>query len=180
MSGWISRPLAGHHDLSVFGCGVDGLDAWLRTQAARADRSDTARTYVWTEPGSDAVVAYYAIAPNQVRREELSRSMTGGVSVVPAYLLARLALDRSLQGRGLGGQLLPDALEVIVAAASRAAGRLIVVDAIDDAAWAFYRHHDFQPVAGNPHRLVMKVATARQALGPTDGSALLTPGPPAA
>jgi hypothetical protein len=60
---------------------------------------------------------------------------------------------------------LRDALEVI-AAASRAAGRLIMVDAIDDTAAAFYRHYDFQPVTGDPHRLVMKIATARQALFP--------------
>jgi predicted GNAT family N-acyltransferase len=165
---WTTQPLNDLHDLSGFSCGIDSLDTWLRTQARRAGRSDTARTYVWTERGSHAVVAYYAIAPSQVRREGLSRSMTGGVSVVPGYLLARLALDGSLRGQRLGGQLLRDALEVIVAAASRAAGRLIVVDAIDDTAAAFYRHYDFQPVAGSPHRLVMKVATARRALSPPD------------
>lgn len=86
------------------------------------------------------------------------------LSQFPAYLLARLALDGSLCGQGLGGQLLRDALEVIVAAANHAAGRLIVVDAIDDAAAAFYRHYGFQPVTGDPRRLVMKVATARNAL----------------
>lgn len=168
MTGWKTQPLGGHHDLSQFSCGVGSLDIWLRSQAVRADSSDTARTYVWTESGSPTVVAYYAITPTQIRREELSRSMTGGLSVAPGYLLARLALDRSLHGRGLGGQLLRDALEIIVAAASRAAGRLVVVDAIDDAAAAFYRHYDFRPVASDPHRLVMKVATARQALSPTD------------
>lgn len=168
MTRWKTEPLGDHHDLSAFSCGVDSLDIWLRTQAVRASRAATARTYVWTEPGSQTVVAYYAVTPTQIRREELSRSMTGGVSVVPGYLLARLAIDRSLHGRGLGGQLLRDALEVIVAAASQAAGRLIVVDAVDDAAAAFYRHYDFRPVAGNPRRLVMKIITARQALLSTD------------
>lgn len=168
MTRWNSRPLDDRHDLAQFTCGVGSLDGWLRTQAIRAGRSDTARTYVWTESGSLSVVAYYAITPTQIRRVELSRSMAGGVSVVPGYLLARLALDRSLHGRGLGGQLLRDALEVVVAAAGHAAGRLVVVDAIDDAAAAFYRHYDFRPVAGSPHRLVMKVATARRALSPTD------------
>lgn len=170
MTRWKTRPLEDHHDLSAFSCGVESLDGWLRTQAVRATRADTARTYVWTRPGSQTVVAYYAVAPTQIRREALSRSMTGGVSVVPSYLLARLALDRSLHGRGLGGQLLRDALEVIVAAASQAAGRLIVVDAVDDAAAAFYRHYDFRPVTGNPRRLVMKITTARQALSTTDAS----------
>lgn len=164
MTHWKSQPLGGHHDLAHFDSGVGSLDVWLRTQAVRADHSDTARTYVWTGSGTHRVVTYYAITPTQIRREELSRSRTGGVSVVPGYLLARLALDRSLQGQGLGGQLLRDSLEVIVAAAGQAAGRLIVVDATDDAAAGFYRHYDFQPVVGDPHRLVMKVATARRAL----------------
>ena len=90
--------------------------------------------------------------------------MSGGIGVVPAYLLARLALDRSLRGRGLGSQLLLDAVDRVVLASATAAGRLIVVDAIDEAAAAFYARYGFQPVSGNPQRLVVKVATARKAL----------------
>jgi GNAT superfamily N-acetyltransferase len=165
MTDWRSSLLADGHDLGAFACGVDSLDRWLREQAVRAQRSDTARTYVWTPTDTPRVVAYYAITPTQVRRDEVSRAMSGGVGIVPAYLLARLALDRSLRGRGLGAQLLLDAVERIVQAAETAAGRLIVVDAIDDGAAAFYAHHDFQPVSGNPLRLVMKIATARKAMG---------------
>ena len=120
---------------------------------------------MWVEPGGSEVVAYYALAPTEVRRQDLPRAMTEGVSVIPSYLLARLALDRRLQGQRLGSQLLVDALEVVVAAAELAAGRLVVVDAIDEAAAAFYRHHDFTPVQGMPGRLVMKISTARAALG---------------
>jgi hypothetical protein len=43
--------------------------------------------------------------------------------------------------------------------------RLIVVDAINDTAAAFYRHHGFRPVRGNSHRLVIKISTVRKALG---------------
>lgn len=168
MTEWQSQPLTDEHDLSDFDCGVASLNTWLRDQARRAQRSDTARTYVWTRPGTVHVAAYYSIAPTQIRRDEVTGGQAGGVSVVPAYLLARLALDRSLHRQGLGSELLFDALEVIVRAAEGAAGRLIVVDAIDDDAAKFYRHHDFTPVNGNPLRLVMKVSTARMALGVTD------------
>ncbi|HEY9388649.1 MAG TPA: GNAT family N-acetyltransferase [Mycobacteriales bacterium] len=165
MTQWRSRPLDEHDGLAEFDCGVAVLDEWLRGQALRAQGSDTARTYVWTAPGSRRVVAYYAIAPTQVLRDEVSRNLSGGVTVVPAYLLARLALDRSLHGQGLGSELLVDALDRIVQASTAAAGRLIVVDAIDDAAAAFYGHHDFQVVKDSQRRLVMKVSTARKALG---------------
>ena len=111
------------------------------------------------------MVAYYAITPHQVRRDQVSSAMAGGVIVIPAYLLARLALDVTLHGQGLGAELLHDAMDRIVTAADTASGRLIVVDAIDETAAAFYRHHDFPPVRDNPHRLVLKLSTVRKVLG---------------
>lgn len=119
---------------------------------------------MWVVPGQLEVVAYYAVAPTQlVRADGLSRSMLGGFTVVPAFLLARLALATALQGQGLGSEVLLDALEITVEAARRAGGRLIVVDAIDDGARAFYEHHDFTPI-GDGRRLVIKVATVEARL----------------
>lgn len=143
---------------------MPSLNDWLIRQAGRAQNSDTARSYVWAPERSLRVVGYYAVTPTEVRRVDLSGSMAGGVSVVPGYLLARLALDRSLHGTGLGGWLLYDALEVVVQAAEVAGGRIVVVDAIDDKAVSFYARHGFQPVKHNPHRLVMKMATLRATL----------------
>lgn len=111
------------------------------------------------------MVAYFSIAPTQVLRTELpGGGLAGGYSVIPAYLLARLAVDRSEQGLGLGRQVLVDALGRIVEAAAVGGGRLIVVDAMDDRAHEFYRIHDFTPVTGSA-RLYMKISTARAALG---------------
>lgn len=164
-----SVPLREDQELELFDSGQPVLDEWLRCQALRAQLQDTARTYTWTKQGEIEVLAYYSIVPTQVHRAAVSRAMSGGVSTVPAYLLAKLALDRSLQGRGLGTHLLLDALEVIVRASTAAAGRLILVDAIGPEAHAFYRKHDFQPITGSM-RLVMKTSTARAALmlGPAD------------
>jgi GNAT superfamily N-acetyltransferase len=135
-------------------------------QSLRAQRSDTARTYVWTSPGSADVAAYYAVTPTEVRRVDLSGSLAGGVSVVPGYLLARLALDQSLHGTGLGTWLLIDALEIMLNAAEVAGGR-IVVDVIDESAAKFYARHGFQPIKHNPLRLVMKMASCRAILEQT-------------
>jgi ribosomal protein S18 acetylase RimI-like enzyme len=71
-----------------------------------------------------------------------------------------LAVSRSLQGRGLGGELLVEGLGVALKAMRLAGGRLIVVDAIDDAARGFYEHHGFKPIRENPNRLVMKASIA--------------------
>lgn len=160
-----SARLAAEHETEVFDCGNARLNDWLRGQALRAERAGISATTVWTEPGSLEVVAFHTIAPTQVRRDELpSRTMAAGYGTVPGYRLGRLGLDRRLHGQGLGSQLLLDALEVIVQAADRGGGRVIVVDAIDDDAVAFYTNHDFTRV-GNTNHLVMKVATARAALG---------------
>ena len=158
---WESQRLTDDHDLTQFDCGNDSLNRWLTEHARRANDHGIARTRVWVEPGSPVVRAYYAVCPTQVTRQEVGRSQA-------AYLLAKLALDDSLKGQGFGSQLLLDALELIVVAAETGGGKLIVVDAIDaidGSAAGFYRRHDFTAIAGDPHRLVMKVATARTAIG---------------
>lgn len=160
---WRSVALQAGHEIADFDCGTPTLNTWLVTQGLRAQVSDTARTYVWTEPESPQVKAYYSIVPTQVSREGLTRGFIGGVSVVPAYLLARLALGKDLHGQGLGAQLLLDAIGRIIEASKTAAGRLIVVDVIDSSAASFYRYHDFSPVSGDPRRLVLKISTARKA-----------------
>jgi GNAT superfamily N-acetyltransferase len=165
VSEYLSAPLGPDHEVGAFRCSKPSLDDWLRGQARRAQDAGTARTFVWTTPGSLEVVAYYSIAPTQVTKAEVARSLTGGYSTIPGYLLARLALHTNLHGQGLGAELLVDALGRIVEAARAGGGRLIVVDALDEQATAFYRRHDFTPVAGTM-RLYLKVATARAAFEP--------------
>jgi GNAT superfamily N-acetyltransferase len=164
VSDWTSQRLGEHHDLAQLNCGHDELDRWLRHEALRAQAAGTAHTTVWTKPDDLVVVAFHAIAPTQFMRTDLpSRSLSAGYSAIPGYLIAQLALAQALHGQGMGTQLLLDALERIVAAATNAGGRLVAVDALDDAAHSFYCHHDFQPIQGS-RRLVMKVATARAAI----------------
>jgi GNAT superfamily N-acetyltransferase len=162
---WRSRRLTAQFDISRFDCGNETLNRWLTEQALRAEQAGISATTAWTPHDDDRVVAYYTVAPTQLLRGELpSRSMAGGHSVIPGYLLGRLALDRSLHGRGVGSQLLLDALDLIVSAADRSGGRVLVVDAIDDNAAAFYVHHGFAPIP-ETQRLIIKIATARTALG---------------
>lgn len=160
---YVSAQLADEHNVEQFTCAKASLDRWLSIESKRAQRQGTARTTVWTAPKSPDVVAYYSIAPTQVGRAELSRKMSGGISVVPGYLLARLALDVALHGDGLGRELLVDALETICAAAETAGGRIIVVDPIDDQARSFYEHYEFRP-GPLEGRLYMLIDDARISL----------------
>jgi len=161
---WISEPLDAGHLLESFESGQPALDVWLRGSAAQAQAMRTARTFVW-HAGDQVVVAYFSLAAHLATRSALPRKKgRGSPDAIPAVLLARLALDRRLQGRGLGGELLWDALSRAVAASEIAAARVIVVDAVDATAARFYEHHGFVPVPGNPHRLVQKVSDIAAAL----------------
>jgi GNAT superfamily N-acetyltransferase len=163
---WRSTGLVAQHLLDGFDCGVDTLNRWLTTSALRADRQDTARVYVWTSSSDDRVVAYFAINPTQVNRHNDGISKSAAVlDRVPAFMISKLAVDQSIQGQGNGKDLVLDAIGRIVAVAQAGGGRLIVVDAIDDIAHAFYRKLDFIPVQNNAQRLDMKIATARRILG---------------
>jgi GNAT superfamily N-acetyltransferase len=161
------EPFAAGHDLHTFDSGHEALNSWLRQHAERATGQGT-RTYLLVEEATSAVVGYFALAPHLLERDDAPSSVRRGAPRrIPAILLAELALDQNLQGRGLGAELLTHALTTILAAARTAGGRLIVVDAIDENAASFYRAHDFKPSPTDPRRLMMKLSTAAHALGLT-------------
>lgn len=161
---FVSERLGEQHRIDRFTCGVDSLDRWLIEHAQHAQSMRTAQTFVW-HTGDDTAVAYFSLAAHLVVRDELSTKLgRGSSSSIPAVMLARLALDQSLRGGGLGGELLWVALSRARSAADTVAARLVVVDAIDDSAAAFYRHHGFSPVPGNPNRLIQKMSDIAAAL----------------
>lgn len=162
-----SERLRTEHILQPFDCGAPVLNDWLQSSASHADRVGTARTFVWVEEGS-CVIAYFSLCPHEVRRANLpSKVARGSPDVIPAILLARLALDRTPHGHRLGAQILVDALGRAVDAPAAAGFRLIVVDALHSQAAAFYAHHGFVPVPSAPLRLVMKASDAAATLGRT-------------
>jgi GNAT superfamily N-acetyltransferase len=164
VSRFLSEPLADGHVLDRFQSGVASLDAWLVSHAGHAYAMRTARTFVW-HAGDAVVLAYFSLAAHLVVRAELpARVGRGSPSSIPAVFLARLALDRSLHGQGFGAELLWDALSRAVSASAIAAARVVVVDAIDDNAAAFYRRHGFRPIPNNAFRLVQKVGDIAAAL----------------
>jgi GNAT superfamily N-acetyltransferase len=153
------------HDLSDFQCGQPALDDWLRRAAVNAERMGTARTRVWVA-AEGQVVAYFTLAPHLVTRREVEpRIGRGSPRAIPAVLLARLALDARRHGRGEGSLLLVEALTTAIDGMRAVGGRLIVVDAIDEEAAAFYRKYGFTPCPGRADRLVIKGSDAAVSLG---------------
>jgi hypothetical protein len=159
-------------DVGAFDCGEEAYNEWLRDHAAGAAAAGSAAVYLLLEKAQPAdgerVVGYFAICPTMVVRDKIPRPLRGGVlRAAPAWLLAKLALDRSLRGdaeRQWGAQLLREALLVIVGSADRGGGQIIVVDADNAGLVDWYARHGFRPTGGQDLRLYMKVATARRYL----------------
>jgi hypothetical protein len=162
---YVLSALSDEHDISAFACGEESLNRWLSNEARAAQRSWLSRTHVWTELGASEVLAYFTILPTTIKPEGLSNKLHAGQGALPGYLLAKLALHERLRGATpkLGPRLLVAALEMIGTAADAAGGRLIVVDALNERAHAFYRRADFRPIPAT-QRLVMRMSTARAAL----------------
>ncbi len=151
------------HRTEEFGYGQPSLDRWLRAYAGQSQRRDVARTYAATDADL-RVVGYYTLVAAEVEHSEASPAVRAGVSrhfPIPVCLIARLAVDSSWQGRGLGRDLLRDCLRRALAAADEIGIRAVVVDAIDGPAAQFYRRHGFEPASGDGLTLMAPVASLR-------------------
>jgi GNAT superfamily N-acetyltransferase len=161
----ISPPqrLNADHDLTQFSCGEASLDHWLRSRALQNEKSGASRTYVVCADG--CVAGYYALAAGAVAHTEAaSRVKRNMPDPVPVILLGRLAIDSRFQGRGIGADLLRDAILRTLQAAEIAGIRAILVSAISANAKKFYERHGFIASPVRPQTLMITVAEAARVL----------------
>lgn len=153
-----------HHDLTQFESGRPELDSWLVRHALAAQQMDSARTFLLVRVGH--VDGYFSLTMGSVLRADAPPKLVRGLPAYPIgmVLLARLAVDRRAQGRGLGSLLLAEALRKAVNAGEAAAARLVVVDAVDDHAAGFYAHHGFIATPDHPLRLYRRMTDIRASL----------------
>lgn len=148
--------LQSQHRLDDFDSGKADLDHYLQEIARASHENGLARTFVIaTEDFS--VVGYYSLCAAMIARKEAPRDIGGHGSPrdIPVALLARLAVDRRHQGRGLGGQLLRAALLSAVAGAEHVAFRAMMVHALDDEAARFYTKYGFRAAKGSERTLLL-------------------------
>ncbi len=154
-------PLDAAHDRAAFCSDSDPLDRYLREQATQDIRRRVAACFVALADGQ-RIAGYYTLASASLLLADLPASIGKKLPrypTVPAVRMGRLAVDRAFKGQGLGGALLADALDR--AAISEIAAFALVVDAKDEAAGAFYRHHDFIALPDSPLTLFLPLATVQ-------------------
>ena len=160
------EPLTKDHILDEFDCGKhESLNHWLKKYALTNQASQSSRTYVVCS--GEKVVGYYAIAAGSVRRSHApSRIARAQPDPIPISLLARLAVDRRCQGKGLGPALLKDALLRIEQAADIIGIRAVLVHAIDQDARSFYKKYGFEESPVDELHLMLLMKDLRKALKP--------------
>lgn len=156
------QPLAVHHRVDGFDCGKPALTDWLLRHARQAQGSGSARTFVACD--DDCVAGSFSLTVGQIHTlgapERIRRGM--GQYPIPLVILARLAVDRSYQGRGLGFSLLQDAVRRAIAVAEHAGIRALLTHPIDAQADAFYRRFGFESTPGNDRQLILLLKDARR------------------
>lgn len=129
-------PLTVEHDLTDFDCGEPALNDWLRHRALK-NESRLSRTYVVCE--GNRVIAYFCISAGAVDRAAApGKVRRNAPDTIPVSVIGRLAVSRDHAGKGIGADLLSDALRRIALASQSIGIGAVVVHAKDEAAKRFY------------------------------------------
>jgi ribosomal protein S18 acetylase RimI-like enzyme len=158
-------PLGGQHDRRLFESTSPELDRYFREQVSQDVRRMVAACYVAVEVDSGAVVGFYTLSAGSIPLDDLpppTLKKLPRYKAVPVARIGRLAVQRTFQGQKIGAALLWDAIRR--ALYSPLAAFAVVVDAKNDQAVAFYRHHGFLAFEADPRQLFLPLASVKEAL----------------
>lgn len=159
------EPLSDAHDRCLFNCGEEALDRYFRTQATQDIRRQVAKCFVAVEAATGRLAAYYTLSASSIPILDLppeDAKRLPRYPTVPALRIGRLAVAGRFQGRALGGAMLADATSR--ALKGDAGAFMLVVDAKNDQAVAFYRRYEFRAVVSQPRTLFLPLTTAQKVL----------------
>lgn len=163
------EPLGEEHDRTLFLCGVPALDRYFRELVGQDVRRRMASCFVAVAASDHRVLGYYTLSSAGIPATDMPPETVKKLPrypTLPAIRIGRLAVDMTERGRGIGSVLLIDAARRALRA--EAAAFTLLVEAKDDRAVAFYRHHGFMSLAGQPCLLFLPLATMAKLLPVTN------------
>ena len=164
---WREEPIARYHDRKRFDCGAADLNEYLARYARQNHESGGAKTFVAVSPVEPArVLGFYSISPGSIEFTRVPANLTRklGRYDVPIFRLARLAVDRSAQGEGLGGELLLAAVERALAVAAEVGGVAFAIDAKDEYGAHWYGRFGARPLLDDPLKLILPLSVIADAI----------------
>jgi GNAT superfamily N-acetyltransferase len=165
--GWREEAIGRHHNRRNFECGAPELDEYLRRYARQNHESGAAKTFIAVpldDPGR--VLGYYAISPGALEFAHVPAEITRrrGRYEVPVYRLGRLAVSLSVQGRGLGAELLLSAGVRALGVASEVGGVALAIDAKDERVAVWYERFGAVRLLDDALKLILPLATIAETL----------------
>ncbi len=150
------------HLIDAFDCGQEDLNSWLRKHALQNQGAGAAQTYIGLV--GDVVIGYYSLAVGQIEYNDAPERLRKGLArhPVPIMLLARLAVDKEWQKKGVGRALLRDAVLRTMQAADIAGIRALAVHAKDEQAQRYYEQFDFAASLADPLHLLVLLKDIRR------------------
>ncbi len=164
---WREEAISRRHDRRNFDCGSPELDDYLRRYARQNHESGGAKTFVAVPPDDAArVLAYYTISPASIEFAKVPAAITRrlGRYEVPVFRLGRLAVSLSIQGSGLGGELLLAAGRRALSVAVEVGGAALAIDAKSERAARWYERFGAVRLLDDPLELVLPLKTISYAL----------------
>jgi GNAT superfamily N-acetyltransferase len=164
---WHEEPIAKSHDRKAFDCGDAGLNLFLQRYARQSHDAGGAKTFLAIDDADGRTIhGFYSLAPGSLSYQRTPEILRRGLAQhdVPGFRLARLATNLNLQGRGLGGQLLAAAARRCSRAAAEVRGVILIIDAKNDRAAAWYASYGGIALKDEPQTLVMSLSTFAEKL----------------
>ena len=167
LPGWHEEPISKTQDRESFDCGDIALNDYLRRHARKSHVQCGAKTFLAiSDAGSNTILGFYSVSPASIAYERTPELVKRGLARydVPVFRLARLAVDQSVQGCGLGGQLLLAAGRRCLMAASQVGGVALLIDAKNTRAAQWYTGYGAVPLLDAPLSLLLPFKTIHAAL----------------
>jgi GNAT superfamily N-acetyltransferase len=166
VTAWHEEPISRKHDREAFDCGDEALNEFLRRYARKSHERGGAKTFLAMADADKAILSFYSLSPASVDYARTPEIVRRGLARhdVPAFRLARLAVDRRFQGRGIGGQLLLAAGRRCLLAAAEVGGVVLVIDAKNERVAAWYASYGAVPLLDAPLTLALPLMTIEAAL----------------
>lgn len=164
---WREEPIGGHHDRKTFDCGATDLNEYLARYARQNHESGGAKTFVAVSAHKpERVLGFYSISPGSIAFARVPANLTGklGRYEVPVFRLGRLAVDRPVQGQGLGGDLLLAAGVRALTVAAEVGGVALAIDAKDKNAARWYERFGAQTLLDDPLKLILPLSVIAEAI----------------
>ncbi len=159
---WHEEPVAKAHDRMTFDCGDTDLNTFLLRFARQGHEQNAVKTFcAVADAVPNRVLCFYSLAPASVEHGEVPPQMVRGLARhrVPGFLLARLAVDKTVAGRGLGGQLLLAAALRCLRVTEEVGGVLMIIEAKSERVARWYAGFGAEPLADRPLTLVAPLKT---------------------